>query len=279
MNIINDDDEIKTKINNEIKGETTFNTLKELQNVIKKESALKELYSHTSKTIKDDIEQLCWEIYNKKIDLLNILKNDPKENDIIIYQLIKNNKEYLKQLHFFVPKILTHLWEQPSLIAKILINANKEDIKKYLAPLICNNFYENILSNNYIEDQLIYIIYLLLENEINNLKNINDYQYFLRETPCGYLLEELIDKKDIKAFFKIILKDLIESIEISREDVEFNFTINEIEKNIVNRINQKKIMILIIKIIKLIWIKRLTANYHQFQKIENNTNFFLVNIL
>ncbi len=240
MNIINDDDEIKTKISNEIKGETTFNILKELQNIIKKESTLKGLYSQTGKTTKDDIEQLCWEIFNKKIALLNILKNDPKENHIIVYQLIKNNKEYLKQLYLFVPKILTYLWEQPSLIAKILMNANKEDIKKFLAPLICNNFYENILSTNYIEDQLIYIIYLLLENEINNLKNINDYQYFLRETPCGYLLEELIDKKDIKAFFKIILKDLIESIEISSGDVEFIFTINDIEKNIANRINQKK---------------------------------------
>ena len=57
-------------------------------------------------------------------------------------------------------------------MSKLLINADKDDTKKYLARLICNNFYENILSSNYIEDPLMYVIYILLDNEINNIEDI-----------------------------------------------------------------------------------------------------------
>ena len=239
MNEINEEDEIKNKMNNELKDETTFNTLKDLQNILKKESTLKGLYSQTGNNTKKDIEILCREIFSKKIDLLNIVKNDPKETHITNYKLIENNKDYLKHLYLFIPKILTYLWEQPSLIAKILMNARKIDIQKYLAPLICNNFYENILSANYIEDQLIYIIYLLLEDEINKIKSIKEFKYFLNDTPSGYLLDELIDKKDIKAFFKIVLKDIIETMENSSGDVDFIFYSTVLEQIITSR-NQKK---------------------------------------
>ena len=274
MNEINEEVEIKNKINNELKGETTFNTLKDLQNILKKESTLKGLYSQTGNNTKKDIEILCREIFSKKIDLLNIVKNDPKETYITNYKLIENNKDYLKQLYLFIPKILTYLWEQPSLIAKILMNAQKIDIQKYLAPLICNNFYENILSSNYIEDQLIYIIYLLLENEINKISTIKEFKYFLNDSPGGYLLNELIDKKDIKAFFKIILKDIIETMEISSGDVDFIFYSTVLEQIITSR-NQKK---RILKVIKAIQIKRIIIVVSKHKKKESDMKFFLVDI-
>ena len=56
------------------------------------------------------------------------------------------------------------LWENPKIVAYLLINSKKEDIKTNIAPLIVNNFYENILSSSYIEDQLLYVIGLVLKN-------------------------------------------------------------------------------------------------------------------
>ena len=43
-------------------------------------------------------------------------------------------------------------------------------MKDHLSNFICNNFYENILSANYIENNLLYLILLLLKEEIN-IKN------------------------------------------------------------------------------------------------------------
>ena len=233
-NIINEN-ENKIEIKIENKNESTFNKLQNLQTLLKKESALKGLFAETEKNTQKDIEILCKDIYNKRIDVLNVLKNEANIYNEIYYQLIDNNRDYLKDLNLYIPKFLSYLWENPSLIAKLLINSNMNDVKKFLAPLFCNNFYENILSPNHIEDQLLYVIYLLLEQEIDKLNNISETNKFLNDTACGYLLNELIDKKDIKAFFKIILKDIIEIMELSHSDTFLVFEANRLEKNILER--------------------------------------------
>ena len=233
-------DSLTTPPSDEIKIETTtFNKLKDLQTLLKKESALKGLYSETGKNTQKDIETLCKEIFSKKIEVLNDLKNEPDSSHNIKYELIQDNKEYLKVIYLYIPKLLNYLWENPFIVSKILMNSKNTDLQKYLAPLICNNFYENIISANYIEDQLIYIIYLLLENEIEKLKSVDDYLFFLSGTPLGYLLDELIDKKDIKAFFKIILEDVIEMIEISSSDDVISLDPFIIEQNLSKRNNEQ----------------------------------------
>ena len=224
----------------EIKIETTtFNKLKDLQTLLKKESALKGLYSETGKNTQKDIETLCKEIFNKKIEVLNGLSNDLDSSRSIKYELIQDNKEYLKVIYLYIPKLLNYLWENPFIVSKILLNSKNTDLQKYLAPLICNNFYENIISANYIEDQLIYIIYLLLEDGIQKMKSVDDYTFFLNGTPLGYLLDGLIDKKDIKAFFKIILEDVIEMIEISSSDGEITLDPFIIEQNLSKKANDQ----------------------------------------
>ena len=225
----------KPEINeNQIDNDKTFNVLKELQKLVKKESAVKELFIRMKNETKNSIERQCVDVYKKKMEVLNILqkidsskikKNQNSPNLLKEHILIENNYEYLSNLNTFISNLIRYLWEEPKLLADILINADKRDIKEFLAPLICNNFYENILSPNYIEDPLIYIIYLLLKNEIDSIKDINQgLDKFLNETPCSFLLTQLIEKNDIKEFFKIILKDSLEEIGTDK----FIFSINEL---------------------------------------------------
>ena len=263
--------------NEEIKQETTFNKLKNLQVLLKKESALKGLYFETGKNTEKDIETLSKEIFQKKIEVLNVIKNDPYSLNIVNYHLIEDNKDYLKTLYIYIPKLLSHLWENPQMIATLLENSNKLDIQYYLAPLICNNFYENILSPNSIEDNLIYVIYLLLENEIDKLNSVNDYKKFLNNTPCGFLLDELLEKKEIKAYFKIIFKDIIEILELSTGESELSFDPSRIEQNIIERKNNMK------KNIKKKSSKRVdsfsTDNIRQSEEEKKNHETFFITYL
>ena len=58
------------------------------------------------------------------------------------YELIdlKNEEgEILKELNIYIIKLMTYLWEQPKLVANLLLTADKNDIKENLAPLISNN--------------------------------------------------------------------------------------------------------------------------------------------
>ena len=229
------DNEIIIENKNEIKMNNSFNKLKTIQLLLKKESALKNLYSNTFKNIQNDINNLCREIYEQKLKVINVTQSGENPNIIFNHELVQNNKEYMKELYLYVPKLIYHLWENPSLMAKLLLNTTDVDIKQYLAPLVCDNFYENILSPNYIEDKLVLIIYILLEKEINDLKDINDSQKFLDNTACSMLLNELISKKDIKEFFRIILKDNIENFESSSGDTKLVLIPTVIEKMVIER--------------------------------------------
>ena len=198
---------------------------------MKKESAIKELFIKMKEETRNSIERQCVDVYKKKMEVLNILQKIDKtkitsENDLKEYILVENNYEYLSILKSYISNILKYLWEEPKLLSELLLNADKEDIKDYLAPLICNNFYENILSPNYIEDPLVYIIYLLLKNEIDSMKDIeHGIEMFLEDTPSSYLLKQLIEKNDIKEFFKLILHDTLEEIGTD----EFTFSVDKLD--------------------------------------------------
>ena len=92
---------------------------------------------------------------------------------------LKNEEgEIIKALNIDIVKLIIYLWEQSKLIVNLLLTPNANDVKENLVLLISNNFYENILSLNNIEDNLLYILTLLLQDEIDNLEDENDTLIF-----------------------------------------------------------------------------------------------------
>ena len=122
------------------------------------------------------------------------------------------------------------LWKHPKVVAKLLSYSDKEDVRKNLAPFFVNNFYENILSSVYIEDNLMYLISLLLMDEINALDKIKENN-FLEKSAVGYLLEQLKNKSDIQTYFKTIMLSLVEKLEMISSSKKINFDVKEIEKD------------------------------------------------
>ena len=137
---------------------------------------------------------------------------------------------------------MRYLWNDPKLMSNILMISDISAVKEHLAPFFCNNFYENLISLNNVEDPLMYVIYLLLDNEISNIGSIDNYKLFLNETRCGYLLSQLIEKKEIQDYFKIILQDILEIISPHKMILDIQkikYIINEQEK----KENRKKNLI------------------------------------
>ena len=117
------------------------------------------------------------------------------------------------------------------MISTLLINAKKEDIKKNIAPLIVNNFYENILSSSYIEDHLLYVIALVLKDEVDNqITKKGDYKIFLEDSPCGILLEQLKTKQDVQTYFKTLIYNIVEKLEVESSSYEINFNVRNIQE-------------------------------------------------
>ena len=133
----------------------------------------------------------------------------------------------------YIPKFMFELWKNPRSISTMLLNSDINDIKKNIAPFIVNHLYENISSlSHHNEDQLIYIISIILKEEINSLKSIDSS--FLNQTCAGIVLEELNKKKEVKFFFKNILLDIIKKLEYTYSSEKIIFDPVEITEEILN---------------------------------------------
>ena len=189
-------------------------------------------------TIKQ-IDNCCTEIYETKLKALSMISerdHSQKSRECIL----NKNNDNLKELNNYIPNLLKYLWEHPKLVSILLSNSDTVDIKDNLAPLIVNNFYENILSSNYIEDNLMYVLALMLKEEINKLENINDSELFLNNrSSCGYLLGELRRKNDVQYFFKTLLLNVINDLEVISSKT-FNLDIQKIRDNFKKQLKDKE---------------------------------------
>ena len=151
-----------------------------------------------------------------------------------------NNKKYILEKNLdpfginkiFINKFLTRLWHYPEAMYHILNHSDPHDIKTSLASLVVDNFYINNLSGNYIENNLLYILTLMIKDEINKLTDIEEVETFLDNTRCGYLLEELIKKPDIQIFFNKVILKTVDKIESSCSYNEIKFNVLDIEKEL-----------------------------------------------
>ena len=125
----------------------------------------------------------------------------------------------------------------------ILINSDPLIVETNLAPFIVNHFYCNYLSGNYIENNLLYVITLMLKDEIDKLENINQVDNFLNNTKCGFLLGELIKMPDIQIYFKNVIFKTIDKIERTCSSREIKLNIKEIQNELtkLKEIEEKKL--------------------------------------
>ena len=221
---------------------------------------------------KNQINKECISVYEKKIDLYNIIlermeinykktdallehkknllnpENIKKENFNIKYELEDDIKKVagISELNAYLPDFIFSLFNQPKITSKLLLSANSKDMKETLSDFFCHNLYENILSPNYIEHNLLFLISFLLKEEINNMdskilqKPEKNLEIFLNNSTCGYILEQFQKNKDVQIFFKTILLNVIENLELSSANKEMIFDLNKIEEEIITKTKSRE---------------------------------------
>ena len=78
--------------------------------------------------------------------------------DTRLLELCQKEGEILRDLNTYIPNLMNRLWEQPKIVVSVIEHASFDHLKNHLAPFFANNFYENILSSYYIEDNLMYFL-------------------------------------------------------------------------------------------------------------------------
>ena len=133
----------------------------------------------------------------------------------------------------FIQIILEEIWKKPEIMYLIVSKVDPEDLNYNLSSLIINNFYNNILSASYMENNLLYLLSLLLKDEVDQLNSVDDINIFLNETKCGILLDQMFKQNDIQVYFKSILLKIIEKLELLNSNRKIEFEVAKKEKELI----------------------------------------------
>jgi len=154
------------------------------------------------------------------IDKLNIKTNN------VTYTLNPSLDDF-ESNKVYIISFLKSLWNYPEAIYHILNNSDSNIIQSNLASFIVNNFYCNYLSGNYIENNLLYIITMMLKDEINKLESVNQFDTFLENSKVGFLLEQLRRMPDIQIFFNNVILKTVEKMERESSYKEINLNVSD----------------------------------------------------
>ena len=211
--------------------------------------------------ISEKIKALSSELFRKKLEINNVLfnKNNIKGKKFVL----KENLVDFGVMYNFIPNFFYYLWGNPKLVADIIKNCDIKDIKASLANLFINNFYKNILSNNYVENNLLYVLTILIKDEIDNLKNLDDSDKFMGdESKVGVFMNELRKNNDIKCFFKTSILNIISDLE-SMSTLNLNLDSQDVLNNLT-----KKIQTEFEYESKLDYLEKIINQYTSVQEIE-----------
>ena len=212
-----------------------------LQKTIKEEITLEEVIIKQQKDDFDYLKNLFTQYYETKIQsrkqfeiikkLEKNMKIDDKEYKIEkdIDRILLDANDPIKNLLFLLRNNYDYITKLVSLIDET------DEVEKVdsLVELFCNQFYDNILIPNPEQEELLILIYKLLEEEITPM-NSASIDEFLNDTSfIGKFISSYMNKRELKVFLTMLLNPLILSIENSGldcMDMSLNNINNEISK-------------------------------------------------
>ena len=89
------------------------------------------------------------------------------------------------------------------------------------------------------ENNLLYVISMMLKDEIGQLSNKSEITLFLEETKTSFLLEQMVKMPDVQIYFRKIIFKMVEKIENLCSLKKINFNMDLIYEDIKNFIQQE----------------------------------------
>ena len=166
----------------------------------------------------------CCEIYKEKIQIhllsdinkqiisSNTKMNTQKKGEANTLPNIKIKKD-LKDLcnNSSIHDFLFYLRKNNDFMLQIIKNVSREK-RKILIPFLCHFFYENFFNDSQEQEEILYIIYLLLEEDIDRLESPSILS-FLEDSFLGDFLIEIGNKYENKKYIDLILNSIIRDVE------------------------------------------------------------------
>ena len=202
----------------------TYTKISILQGLLKEMSSIKERFEDNKKDMLEKIKRNCYDYYKCKIDMKEIFDyclSNYIENHYN-YILVENTKDKLRDKYDIIYNIIFLLRNNNDLMLN-MIKKCPENFYDQLADFIVNFFYENTIDSSFNNEELMLIIYLIIEDyilnkmpkEIFNNINGNKSNKFINgdENIIHFISKSLTRKPDIRNFTSSILSETILKLE------------------------------------------------------------------
>ena len=160
--------------------------------------------------------------------MFNLLEEE-KDKKKYIYIPLEKTTQYFGSSYLYVKDFIIFLRQTPEIMYKIIKFASKQDLDSSFIYFISNNFYDDIFTHDTIHEDFLNLAENLLDEEINNIKNLKDFENVLNESNIFMLFNGLKYNNYIKNYFDYLLKSIIEEYEKSGNNkIKLMFTIDDL---------------------------------------------------
>ena len=171
------------------------------------------------------------------ISKMKITKMSKKLDDVLNINYNLNSFEINK---IYISAMLKILWNYPEAVYHILRNTENSKIENNLANFFVNNFFTNFMSGNSLENNLLFVITMMLKEEIDQIKDIYDIDNIFKDSKVMLLLKEMINFPDIQLYFNKIIFKTIEKMENNFSWKKMNFNMSHFCLELKNYIKEQQ---------------------------------------
>ena len=225
-----------------------------LQKTVKEEITLEEIITKQQENDTKKLKEYFREFYNIKIksrkvfeDIKNLtIYEDPKKSNdkskIKEFYIENEEDKVLLEANEPIKNLLFLLRNNYDYVVKLISLIDYQDEKEQIESLVelfCNQFYDNILIPNPEQEELLILIYKLLEEEITPMNSASIDQFMHNSTFLGQFISLFMKRQELNVFLAILLNPLIASIENENEEC-LDMSLFSIQNHIKNEIREEK---------------------------------------
>ena len=223
-----------------------------LQKTVKEEITLEEIILKQQQDDFNKLKTYFKDFYDLKLksrkayeDIRNLkLSGENNKNEQIEeYYIEEKIENVLLQLVQPITNLLYLFRNNSDYIIKLisLIDLNQDEPEQIesLVELFCNQFYDNILIPNPEQEELLILIYKLLEQEIGSMNSASIDEFMHDSTFLGKFISSYTKRQELNNFLNILLNPMITAIENKSGDNCLNMSLFAIQKFIKKDVNRK----------------------------------------
>ena len=217
----------------------TYKKICILQSLLKEMKSIKERLEDNIDNLLQKISQNCFYYFKSKIEMKEIYDYCQCENREINlnYTLCENTKEKLAKDYKLLSDVLFLMRENYNIMILIIKNCG-QDAFESLADFLVNFFYENTVNSSFNQEELMILIYLLLEEFIlikmpkSFISLCSKNEGFFDSDFLNYIFKYITRKVDVRNYTCMILSSNIIKLEEANIDLSISLQkINERSQN------------------------------------------------